>query len=324
MLGQQTITTIRTTQEENAEYLETSRSQQMKLLLGAAGLVVLLGLGTYASVGYSSAKNLAKEAKQLAVVSQTAAADKARYDEAFATAQTTLATPDWRVMMQSVRSRDRVLKQAQWVYSRVPYKPMHLINYQFPQDMHVGEDAFVRLYVTAKEIGTGFWIRLEHSGYGWQLDWEALGGYTREHWSAFVDERPTGIDTYRVHLQRSSIPDRHYFERGFSGDGDAFAVKIWALEGDKYVHAIVDASSKAGQALAETLSWDTGAGYITRLSWPENIDPDSSFQFVDLVEVIQPGWHISDQTEADVAVNSAIGGNRAIGGIGGNGRNGSN
>jgi type II secretory pathway component PulM len=135
MLGQQTISTIRTTQEENAEYLESSRSRQLKLLLGAGGLVVLLGLGTYASVWYSSSKKKAEEAKELAAVSQTAAADKARYDEAFATAQRTLATPEWKVMMQSVRAHDRALKQAQWVYSRVPYKPMHLINYKFPQDM---------------------------------------------------------------------------------------------------------------------------------------------------------------------------------------------
>jgi hypothetical protein len=189
----------------------------------------------------------------------------------------------------------------------------------------VGEDAFVRLYVTAKEVDTGFWIRLENSGYGWQLDWEALGLYTREHWNAFGDEHPTEVETYRVHLLRSSIPDRHYFERGFSGDGDAFAVKIWAVDADKYVHAIVDASSGFGQTLAGTLSWDTGEGYIVRLSWPENTDPDASYQFVDLVEVIQQGWHISDQ--ADVAVNSekgGIGANGAIGAIGAIGANGAN
>ncbi|MEZ5325024.1 MAG: hypothetical protein R3F19_08165 [Verrucomicrobiales bacterium] len=157
---------------------------------------------------------------------------------------------------------------------------------------------------------------MENSGYSWQLDWEALGRYTREHWSAFVEEHPVESETYRVHLQRSSIPDRHYFERGFSGGGDAFAVKIWALDAGKYVHAIVDERSQAGQALAATLRWDVGEGYIARLSWPEHTDPDDGYQFVDLVEVIQAGWHISDQ--AEVAAIGAIGANGTNGRIRGN------
>lgn len=302
MLAQRKISHIRTSEEENAEILEGSRSQQSTMLLAAGSLVVLVGLGAYAAVSYGAGKTLKQQVKEKAAVAQIEAADKERYDEAFAAAQRTLAAPDWKTMLQSVRDRDRALPHAQWVYSRKAYRPMNLVTYQFPQDMHVGEDAFVRMYVTADEISTGFWIRLQNSGYGWQLDWEALGRYSREHWTAFLEERPTDEQEYRVHIQRSSLPDRHYFERGFTGERDAFAVKIWSLEEDKHVHAVVDVASPVGQSLAPFVRWDVGEGFIAVLRWPEYDTEEAGYQFVELVDIIQPGWHISSRKQ--VAANA--------------------
>ncbi|MGK0186900.1 MAG: hypothetical protein ACI9R3_002685 [Verrucomicrobiales bacterium] len=302
MLAQRKISYIRTSGEENAEILESSRSQQMSLLLVAGSLVVLLGLGVYGAIYYNSGRYQKAQKQEFAAAAEIEAADKVRYDEAFATAKRVMAASEWQTMLQSVRARERVLPQAQWVYQRKPHQPMHLISYQFPQDMHVGEDAFVRLYVSAEEISTGFWIRLQNSGYGWQLDWEALGRYAREHWAVFIDEKPTDIQEYRVYMQRSSVPDRHYYERGFTGEGDAIAVKIWAFDPELCVHAIVDVTSLPGQALAGTVRWDSGEGYIAGLRWPEYAAEEAGYQFIDVAEILQPGWHINGQ--AQIAANA--------------------
>ena len=301
MLAQRPISTIRTEEEVAAEVLEQSRGQQTKLVLAIAAVIGVLGLGTYAAVTYGFGRNVEKQKQEQALAAQLAAADKARYDEAFQVARRALAEPDWRKMLTKARAHGRALPRAEWVYDRKPYEPMLLTGYQFPQDMHVGEDAFVRLFVSAEGLDAGFWLRLQNSGFGWLLDWEALGYYTREHWNAFVEERPTTVEEYRVHIQRSSVPDRHFYERGYTGEGDAISVRIWSLDASQDVHAIIEEGSAAHRGLVNGIRWEIGEGYIVRLSWPENPVSDGGYEFVELVDVVQPGWHIS--TVADVAAH---------------------
>ena len=302
-LAQREISTIRTEEEENIEIRDQARNQQAKLLLGAGAVVAALGLGTYAMVSYSFGRGIVEDEKAMVSGAQLEAAEQERYDKAFAVAKQALGAADWRMMMPRVRSRERAQAQAEWLYQRKPYRPMRLTSYQFPQDMHVGEDAFVRLFVASEELETGFWIRLQYSGYDWLLDWEALGGYTREHWAAFLEDYVGDDELFRVHIQRSSMPDRHFFERGFTGDGDAFGVRIWALDREKHVHAIVDAESEIGEGLAQGVRWDLGEGYVVRLRWPDPVVNEAGYKFVEITEVLQSGWHISDRPK--VVANSS-------------------
>lgn len=305
-IRQRGIDAIRSEREEKAGILEFAGVRQTKLLLGIGIGVVAVGLGSYAAVSLGFGRAVAENEWELERVARVSAEEKARFDGAFAAARRALAQPDWRMLLQGARARERVLPMAQWVYGRVPYEPLLLTGYQFPEDMMVGEDAFVRFYVRAEEVESGFWLRLQNSGYGWLLDWEALGHHTREHWNAFVRERPALAGEYRVHIQRSSVPDRHFFARGFTGESDAFGVRIWALDPENAVHAVVPAGSAAESGLADTVRWEVEEGYIVRMKWPEGATTVGGYDFVDLLDVVQQGWHVTDPPRA--ARRSAAGG----------------
>jgi hypothetical protein len=291
--AQRNITNIRTEEQEAASIVETTRSQQHKMLVIVGSVVVLVGLGAYGAFALTTTKGAAEEARQ-AREAQVAANDRAVFDAAFSVAKEALGKPDWQEMFAYVRDAERVRPLAQWLYERDPYESYLVTGYKFPQVMKVGEDTFIRLLLYAKDVDRGFWVRLTKDQNGMKLDWEALGRYTSAHWDYFMTEQPTSPETFRVRIQRSSLPDRLYFERGFEGDGDAIGVRIWSLDAGKDVHAVIPYRSPQGKALANSVRWEIDKGFIVRLRWPDDSNKEKKeggYQFVDLVEVVQPGWH---------------------------------
>lgn len=297
VVRRQEITRV-TTEAEELEVRREVKNRRHAFVAAAVAFPILLLLGGFyiKTTFVSSAGNKA-QIEELSAASAEKSKFTPVYDASFAEGRRLLALEGWEKMIPHVRHPERAGAMMRWFYGSREHQPLQLETYQHASMVERNGVPYVQMRGYNAE-GAGFWLHVAQVDEGPKLDWEWLGGFTRDAWTTFLHEDPDAPRRLRVRVMRTSLADRYFLDRRLESSS-AYGLKVWASSRNLSRNAVVPRDSPIGKKFGDMLNFQNGMEVVVDMKIDEKSKANGADEpMVSFVNFVQEGWVLPEDGNA--------------------------